>query len=147
MSPRDGYGGALASLQMMPLVGFVPATDPRMLSTVAAIERELTHNGTVRRYANRHEVEHLPPDEGAFLPCSFWLADNYALEGREAKARATFEQLVSLCNDVGLLAEEYDPGLKRQLGNFPQAFTHVSLISSACNLSLVRGPAHHRSSG
>jgi len=133
-----------ASLLMAPLVGFIPATDPRMLSTVAAIERELMHDGFVLRYLTRHEVEHLPPGEGAFLPCSFWLADNYALAGREAKARAMFERLVSLCNDVGLIAEEYDPVLKRQLGNFPQAFTHVSLINSACNLSLARGPAHHR---
>jgi GH15 family glucan-1,4-alpha-glucosidase len=136
-----------ASLLMMPLVGFIPATDPRMVATVAAIEHELMHDGFVKRYLTRHEVEHLPPGEGAFLPCSFWMADNYALMGRPAKARAMFERLVSLCNDVGLLAEEYDPALKRQLGNFPQAFTHVSLINTACNLSVARGPAHRRAAG
>ncbi len=133
-----------ASLLMMPLVGFINASDPRMLSTVAAIERELMQEGFVKRYLPRHEVEHLPGGEGAFLPCSFWLADNYALAGRAAKARAMFERLVSLCNDVGLISEEYDPVEKRQLGNFPQAFTHVSLINSACNVTLARGPAHNR---
>jgi GH15 family glucan-1,4-alpha-glucosidase len=133
-----------ASLLMMPLVGFIEASDLRMVSTVAAIERELMQEGFVRRYLPRHEIEHLPDGEGAFLPCSFWLADNYALAGRAAKARAMFERLVSVCNDVGLIAEEYDPAEKRQLGNFPQAFTHVSLINSACNVTLARGPAHHR---
>ncbi len=142
-----GADGLDASLLMMPLVGFVPATDPRMVSTVAAIERELMHDGFVKRYASQEDVEHLPPGEGAFLPCSFWLADNLALAGQGAKARAMFERLLSLCNDVGLIAEEYDPELKRQMGNFPQAFTHVSLINSACNLSLARGPAHRRAAG
>ncbi|HTW88898.1 MAG TPA: glycoside hydrolase family 15 protein [Candidatus Binataceae bacterium] len=143
------YGGETldASLLMLPLVGFIPATDPRMVSTVAAIERELIHDGFVKRYASREDVEHLPPGEGAFLPCSFWLVDNLALVGQETKARALFERLLGLCNDVGLIAEEYDPDLKRQLGNFPQAFTHVSLVNSACNLSRAHGPAHRRSSG
>lgn len=142
-----GAEGLDASLLMMPLVGFIPAMDPRMRSTVAAIERELMHDGFVKRYASQQNVEHLPPGEGAFLPCSFWLADNLALAGQETKARALFERLLSLCNDVGLIAEEYDPELKRQTGNFPQAFTHVSLINSAYNLSLARGPAHHRAAG
>ena len=134
-----------AALLMMPLVGFLPATDERMQGTVAAIQRELTTDGFVRRYTTSEAVDGLPPGEGVFLPCTFWLADNLALMGRVDEARALFERLVGLANDVGLLAEEYDPVAKRQLGNFPQAFTHVSLVNSGFNLSRVTGPAHHRS--
>ena len=134
-----------AALLMMPLVGFLPATDERMQGTVAAIQRELTTDGFVRRYTTSEAVDGLPPGEGVFLPCTFWLADNLALMGRADEARALFERLVGLANDVGLLAEEYDPVAKRQLGNFPQAFTHVSLVNSGFNLSRVTGPAHHRS--
>jgi GH15 family glucan-1,4-alpha-glucosidase len=134
-----------AALLMMPLVGFLPATDERMQGTVAAIQRELTTDGFVRRYSTDAAVDGLPPGEGVFLPCTFWLADNLALMGRVDEARALFERLIGLANDVGLLAEEYDPESGRQLGNFPQAFTHVALVNSGCNLSRLAGPAHHRS--
>jgi GH15 family glucan-1,4-alpha-glucosidase len=134
-----------AALLMMPLVGFISARDPRMVGTVAAIERELMREGFVMRYVNHDAVDGLPPGEGAFLPCSFWLADNMALAGRYAEGRELFERLLSLRNDVGLLAEEYDPVERRLLGNFPQAFTHVALINTAYNLSAGQGPAHQRS--
>jgi len=133
-----------AALLMMPLVGFLPATDERMQGTVEAIQRDLTIDGFVRRYTTETSVDGLPPGEGVFLPCTFWLVDNLALMGRTDEARSLFERLIGLVNDVGLLAEEYDPAAKRQLGNFPQAFTHVALVNSACNLSRVTGPAHHR---
>jgi GH15 family glucan-1,4-alpha-glucosidase len=134
-----------AALLMMPLVGFLPATDERMQGTVEAIQRELTTDGFVARYTTETTVDGLPPGEGVFLPCTFWLADNLALVGQVEEARNLFERLIGLANDVGLLAEEYDPVTKRQLGNFPQAFTHVSLVNSGCNLSRLAGPAHHRS--
>jgi GH15 family glucan-1,4-alpha-glucosidase len=124
-----------ASLLMIPIVGFLPPTDPRMLGTVAAIEKELMHNGLVKRYATESAVDGLPPGEGVFLPCSFWLVDNYVLQGREREALAMFERLVGLCNDVGLLSEEYDPLAKRMLGNFPQALSHISLVNSALRLA------------
>jgi GH15 family glucan-1,4-alpha-glucosidase len=134
-----------ASLLMIPLVGFLPANDPRIVSTLAAIERELMYKGLVLRYPTETGVDGLPPGEGAFLPCTFWLADNLALVGRNQEARDLFERLLTLRNDVGLLSEEYDPALRRQLGNFPQAFTHVSLVNTAHNLMPVKGPAEHRS--
>jgi GH15 family glucan-1,4-alpha-glucosidase len=134
-----------AALLMMPLVGFLPATDERMQGTVAAIQRELTTDGFVRRYSTDAAVDGLPPGEGVFLPCTFWLADNLALMGRVDEGRALFERLVGLANDVGLLAEEYDPKSGRHLGNFPQAFTHVALVNSGYNLSRLAGPAHQRS--
>ncbi len=123
---------------MIPLVGFLPADDPRM--TVAVIERDLCIDGFVQRYSDdaAGTVDGLPGTEGAFLACSFWLADNYALLGQHDKARALFEHLLSICNDVGLLSEEYDPVSKRMLGNFPQAFSHVGLINTAFNLSKAR---------
>jgi len=133
-----------SSLLMLPLVGFLPATDPRVLGTVRAIESSLLRDGFVARYATHPAVDGLPPGEGAFLPCSFWLADNYALQGRTAEAIEMFERLSGLANDVGLLSEEYDPVTRRLLGNFPQAFTHVSLINTALNLTAPRGPAEHR---
>ena len=123
-----------ASLLLIPLVGFLPATDPRMLGTVAAIERQLLRHGLVERYRaddENVEVDGLPPGEGVFLPCSFWLADNYALQGRTDEARALFERLLELANDVGLLAEEYSPEHGRLVGNFPQAFTHLALVDTA----------------
>ena len=126
-----------AALLMMSLVGFLPATDERMQGTVAAIQKDLTTEGFVARYSTEDEVDGLPPGEGVFLPCTFWLADNLALMGRVDEARALFGRLIGLANDVGLLAEEYDPASKRQLGNFPQAFTHVALVNSACNLSAL----------
>jgi GH15 family glucan-1,4-alpha-glucosidase len=134
-----------AALLMMPLVGFLPATDERMQGTVAAIQRELTTDGFVRRYSTDAAVDGLPPGEGVFLPCTFWMADNLALMGRVDEGRALFERLIGLANDVGLLAEEYDPESRRLLGNFPQAFTHVALVNSGFNLSRVAGPAHQRS--
>ncbi len=134
-----------ASLLMIPLVGFLPAKDPRVVSTVAAIQRELVYHGLVLRYPTETGVDGLPPGEGAFVPCTFWLADNLALAGRHQEALELFERLLALRNDVGLLSEEYDPVLRRQLGNFPQAFTHVSLVNTAHNLMPVEGPAVHRS--
>jgi GH15 family glucan-1,4-alpha-glucosidase len=143
----QAYGSANldAALLMMPLVGFLPATDERMQGTVAAIQRELTTDGFVRRYTTDTALDGLPPGEGVFLPCTFWLVDNLALMGRIDEARVLFERLIGLANDVGLLAEEYDPVTKRHLGNFPQAFTHIALVNSGCNLSSVIGPAYHRS--
>ena len=123
-----------ASVLMIPLVGFLPPDDPRVLGTVAAVERELLHDGFVRRYRTESGSDGLPPGEGAFLACSFWLADNYALQGRTGEARDLFERLLDLRNDVGLLAEEYDPATRRQVGNFPQAFSHVALIGTALTL-------------
>jgi len=133
-----------AALLLMPLVGFLPASDPRVEATVAAIERELMVDGFVRRYSTASGIDGLPPGEGVFLACSFWLADNYAMRGRYGKAQTLFERLLALRNDVGLLAEEYDPRSGRQLGNFPQAFSHVALINTAHNLMTRLGPAHSR---
>lgn len=133
-----------ASLLLIPLVGFLPAHDPRVQGTLAAIERELLIDGLVRRYRPDKAVEGLPHSEGVFLPCSFWLADNYHLQGRDRDAEQLYERLLSLCNDVGLISEEYDVERKRLLGNFPQAFTHVGIINTAKNLSTPHGPAKHR---
>ena len=124
-----------ASLLMIPLVGFLPAADPRVRGTVEAIGRDLMVDGFVRRYDTARTDDGLRGVEGAFLACSFWYADNLALLGRRDEAREIFERLLKCRNDVGLLAEEYDPGGARQLGNFPQAFSHVALVSSAYNLS------------
>jgi GH15 family glucan-1,4-alpha-glucosidase len=139
------YGGDSldASLLLLPIVGFLPPNDPRIKGTVAAIQRELTIDGLVMRYRTHEGVDGLPAGEGVFLACSFWLADNLILQGRRHEARALFERLLGLCNDVGLLAEEYDPRAKRQLGNFPQAFSHLALINTALNLQ-NHGPAHRR---
>jgi GH15 family glucan-1,4-alpha-glucosidase len=138
-----------AALLMIPLVGFLPADDPRVRGTVAAIRRELVVDGLVMRYhpARSAHVDGLPPGEGAFLACSFWLVDNLVLQGEHAAARRLFEQLLLIRNDVGLLAEEYDPRAGRQLGNFPQAFSHIGLINSAHNLATVHGPARKRIAG
>jgi GH15 family glucan-1,4-alpha-glucosidase len=136
-----------ASLLMLPAVGFLPADDPRLQGTVAAIERRLMHDGLVYRYEHDPGVDGLPEGEGVFLPCTFWLADTYALMGRGDEARATYERLLAIRNDVGLLAEEYDPARGRLLGNFPQAFSHVGLVNTARNLGQRRGPAHLRREG
>jgi GH15 family glucan-1,4-alpha-glucosidase len=128
-----------ASLLLIPQVGFLPADDPRVLGTIQAIERDLICEGLVLRYSTDTGVDALPAGEGAFLPCSFWLADAYLLTGRCADAEALFERLLALSNDVGLYAEEYDPRARRMLGNFPQALTHMALINSARLLSM---PAH-----
>jgi GH15 family glucan-1,4-alpha-glucosidase len=134
-----------ASLLLIPLVGFLPPDDPRVRGTVEAIERELVADGLVRRYSSASGVDGLPPGEGTFLPCSFWLADNLALLGRQKDAEALFERLLALRNDVGLLPEEYDPRERRMLGNFPQALTHVALVNTARLLSLPAREARHSS--
>jgi GH15 family glucan-1,4-alpha-glucosidase len=143
----QAYGSELldASLLMIPLVGFMPATDPRVLGTVRAIERRLMRDGFVDRYDTAGTDDGLPSGEGSFLPCTFWYADNLALQGRTDEARTTFERLLGLCNDVGLLSEEYDPHAKRLVGNFPQAFSHVGLVNTARNLTAEEShPAEER---
>jgi GH15 family glucan-1,4-alpha-glucosidase len=145
----QSFGGTAldASLLLIPIVGFLPASDTRIRGTLSAIERELVRDGFVLRYHTTAGTDGLPPGEGAFLACSFWLADNYVLQGRIDEARILFTRLLSLRNDVGLLAEEYDPSSKRQLGNFPQAFSHLALINTARNLMGASGPVHQRSAG
>jgi GH15 family glucan-1,4-alpha-glucosidase len=136
-----------ASLLLLPLVGFLPPEDPRILSTVAAIERNLMQDGLVARYNTESSVDGLAGNEGTFLACSFWMVDNYVLQRRIDEARSLFEHLLSLRNDVGLLAEEYDPKEHRQLGKFPQAFSHLALVDTAYNLSpgIEARPADERS--
>ena len=136
-----------ASLLLLPLVGFLRPGDPRIRGTVAAIERHLTDDGLVRRYDTNASGDGLPPGEGVFLPCSFWLADNWVLLNRRKDARRLFERLLALRNDVGLLAEEYDPRAGRLVGNFPQSFSHIALINTAYNLTREHGPARQRASG
>jgi GH15 family glucan-1,4-alpha-glucosidase len=125
-----------ASLLLIPQVGFLPPEDPRVRGTVEAIERKLLVDGLVLRYSTATGVDALPPGEGAFLPCSFWLADSLVLTGRRDEGEAMFERLLALSNDAGLLAEEYDTGARHMLGNFPQALTHVALINTARLLSI-----------
>ena len=124
-----------ASALLIPLVGFLPVEDARVRSTVEAVRRHLIVDGLVRRYDTDAGIDCLPPGEGVFLPCSFWLADNLILLGRRDEARQLFERLMSLRNDVGLLSEEYDVRANRLLGNFPQAFSHVALINTAYHLT------------
>jgi GH15 family glucan-1,4-alpha-glucosidase len=133
-----------ASLLMLPLVGFLPASDPRMKGTVDAIQKTLMRGPFVDRYPTAPDLDGLPSGEGVFLLCTFWLADNLALQGRYDEARAIFERLLELRNDVGLLSEEYDPESRRLVGNFPQAFSHVGLINTARNLTRAGGPAEDR---
>ena len=135
------YGGKHldASVLMMPLVGFLEAKDPRVKGTVKAIETNLMRDGFVGRYTQDPAVDGLPHGEGTFLACTFWMADNYALQGRHEEAVRMFERLLEIRNDVGLLSEEYDPVGKRQLGNFPQAFSHVGLVNTAFNLTSDSG--------
>jgi GH15 family glucan-1,4-alpha-glucosidase len=155
---RDGYsqergsfvqyfgGDTLdASLLLLPLVGFLPPEDPRIVGTVEAIGRDLMIGGLVRRYHTDETQDGLSGGEGVFLACSFWYVDNLVLQGRYSEARAMFDNLLGLANDVGLLAEEYDPVGHRQLGNFPQAFSHLALINTALNLDTHAGPAAQRS--
>ena len=123
-----------ASLLLMPLVGFLPADDPRITGTVRCIEQRLLVDGFVMRYDSKLTDDGLPPGEGAFLACTFWLIDNYLLQGRHAEARRLFDRLLAIRNDVGLLAEEYHPAFGRQIGSFPQAFSHVALVSTAYNI-------------
>ena len=135
-----------ASLLLIPLVGFLPPTDRRVRGTIEAIERDLTVDGFVLRYDTGASRDGLPAGEGAFLACSFWLADCLVLLNRESEARRLFERLISLRNDVGLLSEEYDPHAKALVGNFPQALSHIALVNTAHNLTRSRGPAKQRSS-
>jgi GH15 family glucan-1,4-alpha-glucosidase len=133
-----------ASLLLLPIVGFLPPSDPRIVGTVRAIERRLVVDGLVFRYDTGKTKDGLPPSEGAFLACSFWLVDNLILQRRVREARAMFERLLALRNDVGLLAEEYDPRTRLQVGNFPQAFSHVALVNTAYNFTRSEGPAEVR---
>jgi GH15 family glucan-1,4-alpha-glucosidase len=135
-----------ASTLLIPLLGFLPADDPRVVGTVDAIQKHLTRDGFVDRYRRKEStaIDGLPSGEGVFLPCSFWLVDVLLMQERDDEARALFEQLVGVSNDLGLLSEEYDPVEKRLLGNFPQAFTHVGLVNSAYNLSHHDHPMHQR---
>lgn len=141
----QSFGGSVldASVLMIPLVGFLPPTDPRMISTVEAVQRELMEDGLVRRYQTGQTDDGLEGTEGVFLACSFWLADNLVLQGRYDEATALFQRLLAIRNDLGLLSEEYDPTSQRQVGNFPQAFSHLALINTAMNLC-DHGPAHQR---
>jgi GH15 family glucan-1,4-alpha-glucosidase len=133
-----------ASLLLLPTTGFLPASDPRVKATIEAVERELLCDGFVMRYDTGRTEDGLPAGEGVFLACSFWLADAYVLLGRLDEARALFERLLSLRNDLGLLSEEYDTRLRRQVGNFPQAFSHVALVNTAHNLSHASKPVQQR---
>jgi GH15 family glucan-1,4-alpha-glucosidase len=133
-----------ASLLLLPAVGFLPIHDARVRSTIAAIERHLLVDGLVARYDTGTLVDGLPPGEGAFLACTFWLADVYVLQNRGSDAIRVFKRLISLCNDVGLLSEEYDPRSGRLVGNFPQAFSHLALVNTAFNLTLVTRPIEQR---
>ena len=134
-----------ASALLIPVVGFLPPGDPRVAGTIQAIERKLMTNGFVLRYDTGATKDGLPPGEGAFLACSFWLADAYILLGRRDDARKLFERLLTLCNDLGLLSEEYDPAGQRLLGNFPQAFSHIALVNTAHNLDRAEKPCEQRS--
>ena len=143
----QAYGGEQldASLLLLPEVGFLPPDDARVRGTLRAIEERLLVDGFVMRYDTEHSQDGLPPGEGAFLACSFWLVDAYILQNRWADARALFDRLLTLRNDVGLLSEEYDSRVGRLVGNFPQAFTHVALVNSAFNLTRAEKPAQQRS--
>jgi GH15 family glucan-1,4-alpha-glucosidase len=145
----QSFGGDTldASLLLLPLVGFLPPEDPRIRGTVEAIGRDLMVDGLIRRYRTDETKDGLPGGEGVFLACSFWYVDNLVLQERHQEARAMFDRLLAMANDVGLLAEEYDPVGHRQLGNFPQAFSHLALINSALNLDSHAGPATQRSQG
>ena len=142
---RYGAPDLDASLLLMPIVGFLPPGDDRVRGTIRAVQRNLMVDGFVMRYRTEDAPDGLPPGEGVFLPCSFWLADALALCGRRREARALFARLVALRNDVGLLAEEYDPKKRAFLGNFPQALSHVALVNTARNLASGGGPSEHRS--
>ncbi|HEX4827138.1 MAG TPA: glycoside hydrolase family 15 protein, partial [Xanthobacteraceae bacterium] len=133
-----------ASLLLLPLVGFLPPDDPRVRGTLQAIERRLLVDGFVLRYDTAAFDDGLPPGEGAFLACSFWLVDAYMAQDRWQDARRMFNRLLDLRNDVGLLSEEYDPRTGRLVGNFPQAFTHLALVNSAFNLTKLEAPEEHR---
>ena len=134
-----------ASALLIPQVGFLPPDDARVLGTIRAVEQKLLRGGFVLRYDTDVTNDGLPPGEGAFIPCSFWLADAYVLTGRPADAQRLYQRLIGLCNDVGLLAEEYDTGAQRAVGNFPQAFSHIALVNTAYNIAATRKPCEQRS--
>jgi GH15 family glucan-1,4-alpha-glucosidase len=136
----ESYGSPLldASILLLPSVGFLPASDPRIRGTLEAIERHMMRDGFVLRHDPREISDEIQPIEGAFLACSLWLADAYVLAGEIDKAQTLFDRVVGVANDLGLLAEEFDPGVGRQTGNFPQALTHIALINTAHNLSEAR---------
>jgi GH15 family glucan-1,4-alpha-glucosidase len=142
----QSYGSDLmdGALLQIPLTGFLPPDDPRVVRTVDMLESRLMRDGLLLRYETQHGVDGLPPGEGTFLVCSFWLADVYGLMGRQTDARELFERLLGLCNDVGLLAEQYEPTAKRMLGNFPQAFSHIGIINAALNIHRSQQPAQQR---
>jgi GH15 family glucan-1,4-alpha-glucosidase len=145
-----GSGTVDAALLLIPAVGFLPAGDRRVRGTVAAVERQLCRDGLVQRYdtsGGSEDLDGLPPGEGAFLACTFWLADCHILRGDVDRGRRLLERLLGLANDVGLLSEEYDPERRRMLGNFPQALSHLSLVNTALNLEHRGGPAHQRAIG
>jgi GH15 family glucan-1,4-alpha-glucosidase len=133
-----------ASLLLIPMVGFLPPTDPRVRGTIEAIEKQLMFDGFVLRYRTENGADGLPPGEGAFLACSFWMVEALNMLGRKQDAKSLFERLLGLRNDVGLLAEEYDPRAKRQLGNFPQALSHIALVNAAFGLTRTGGPVRQR---
>jgi GH15 family glucan-1,4-alpha-glucosidase len=135
-----------ASLLLLPTTGFLPLSDPRVQGTIDAVERNLFSDGFLLRYNTHTSEDGLPAGEGAFLACTFWLADAYALQGKVGKARALFERLLGIRNDLGLLSEEYDAQAKRMVGNFPQAFSHIALVNTAHNLTRVTKPAEQRAS-
>jgi GH15 family glucan-1,4-alpha-glucosidase len=134
-----------ASLVLLPLVGFLPPLDCRIVGTMRAVEKRLLRNGFVMRHREAPHGRASRPHEGAFLPCSFWLADYYELAGRHRDAKQLLKRLVKIANDVGLFSEEYDASRRRFMGNFPQALTHVALVNTIINLYTRRGPVHQRS--
>jgi GH15 family glucan-1,4-alpha-glucosidase len=138
----ESYGSKLldASILLLPAVGFLPASDPRVRGTIAAIEKHMMRDGFVLRHDPREVSDEQQPAEGAFLACTLWLADAHVLAGELNKAQALFDRVIAVANDLGLLAEEYDPGAGRQTGNFPQALTHIALINTAHNLSAASKP-------
>jgi GH15 family glucan-1,4-alpha-glucosidase len=138
----ESYGSQLldASILMLPAVGFLPTSDPRVRGTIEAIEKYMMRDGFVLRHDPREMSEERQPIEGAFLACTLWLADAHVLSGEIAKAQALFDRVVGIANDLGLLAEEFDSGEGRQTGNFPQALTHIALINTAHNLSDAKKP-------
>jgi len=144
----QSYGSSQldASLLLLPQVGFLPPDDPRVHATLEAVQRQLSYEGFLLRYRTDEAIDGLPVGEGAFLPCSFWLVDALALDGRHDEAAQLFERLLGVRNDVGLLAEEYDPRERRLLGNFPQAFSHMALVNSAFNLARTAGSGPGRCS-
>jgi Glucoamylase and related glycosyl hydrolases len=143
----QAYGSTLldASLLLIAPLGFLPGDDPRVQGTVRAIESTLLYDCCVRRYDTLKTLDGLPPGEGAFLPCSFWLVDAYAMSGRFEEAQSLFRRLLAMANDLGLFAEEYDPHGRRMTGNFPQGFSHLSLVTTAFNLAHASKPAEQRS--